>query len=628
MKNGYLKVAAASPSLVLANPMDNLGKLVGLVDEAERASVKVLVFPELAITGASAGDLFFSRTLQRRAGDALLSLAEATRGKDVLVFVGYPFLYQGRLYDTMAALKDGRILSFTVKTNLSVEQRRWFTPAPYENMSIDGIPFGSFIIHSYGRYRISAGFLNDLYAMSSPLSRLAGAGSVVFALAGYENETVTSAQENRKRLEAESGRLLSAGMLALSSEDESTGEGVASGQLAIVECGRILSSVDTSCGRLLVSEVDVDLLNAERIRSPYYAYAGENGTSDVQISFEETDTVLTRTFDRFPFIPSERVEMEQRCGKILELQAKALKRRVEHTHTKTLVVGLSGGLDSTLALLASVRTMDMLGRSRRDVLSITMPCFGTTKRTKGNAELLAEALGTSFEEIDIRKSVLQHFEDIGHSPDDLSVAYENAQARERTQVLMDKANKCSGLVVGTGDLSELALGWATYNGDHMSMYAVNASIPKTLIRHIVKYVADLGGPEAKVLNDILDTPVSPELLPAKDGLISQRTENIVGPYELHDFFLYHLVRYGFSAGKLFRMAHEAFEGQYGDDEILHWLETFLRRFFSQQFKRNCVPDGPAVGSVNFSPRGSFAMPSDSSSAAWLEEIEAIRSSKS
>lgn len=620
MKNGFLKVATASPSLHLADPMYNVEIMLRLVSQAEEKGVKVLSFPELSITGYSVGDLLFSRTLQRAAGSALVTLAEGTRGKDLLVLVGYPFFYQGRLYDTIAAIKGGEILSFTAKKSLSRSERRWFSPSPEKVLIIDGVPFGSNIIHSHGRFRISAGFHNDLYSLNSNLSLLSSSGANIFMLSGCECEYVTSARENERRCQSESARLLSAICLTLSSESESTNDGVSSGFNCIVECGRSLKRKDVSQDELVISEIDVDLLNAERIRSDYYEYRDNDEIRDVQIYFEEKDTELTRTFERFPFIPSDEKEKVLRCDKILEIQARALKRRVEHTHTRTLVVGLSGGLDSTLALLVCVKAMDMLDRPRKDVLAITLPCFGTTRRTKGNAELLAEALGVSFEEIDIKKSVLQHFEDIGQDKDDYSVTFENAQARERTQVLMDKANQCGGMVVGTGDLSELALGWATYNGDHMSMYSVNASIPKTLVRHVVRTVAEKGGPEAAPLLDILATPVSPELLPAKDGVISQETENIVGPYELHDFFLYYLVRYGFSSSKILRMARLAFAGDYDDSVIEKWLQIFLKRFFAQQFKRNCVPDGPAVGTVGFSPRGAYAMPSDSFSSAWLNEI--------
>ena len=378
---------------------------------------------------------------------------------------------------------------------------------------------------------------------------------------------------------------------------------------------------------LLTPEIDVDRLDEERRRENTFRLSYDPSYVTVDISFKKREMVLTRHIDAYPFVPSKEDERASRCEKILTLQALGLKKRVEHTNASKLVIGLSGGLDSTLALLVSVRAMDMLGRPRSDVLAITMPCFGTTKRTKSNAERLADALGVSFEQIDIRSSVLQHFKDIGQASTDLSVTYENAQARERTQVLMDKANQVGGLVVGTGDLSELALGWATYNGDHMSNYAVNASIPKTLVRHIVSYVADLGGAESDVLKDILSTPVSPELIPPKDGVISQVTEDIVGPYELHDFFLYYFVRFGFSPSKIYRLAIIAFRGSYSDDVIFKWLETFIKRFFSQQFKRSCLPDGPKVGSVTFSPRGDWRMPSDASSKAFLEDLYSVREKK-
>ena len=408
------------------------------------------------------------------------------------------------------------------------------------------------------------------------------------------------------------------------SEGESTTDMVFTGADIIAENGSILNQSSFSTGALTISEIDVSKLNEERRRTNTFKIVSDPGYVSVPFTLDMCDTVLTRRIDPYPFVPSDDESRARRAEKILTLQALGLKRRIEHTRAGKLVIGLSGGLDSTLALLVSVKAMDMSGRDRKDIIAITMPCFGTTKRTKGNAEKLAEALGVSFEQIDIKKSVLQHFKDIGQSENDFSVTYENAQARERTQVLMDKANQVGGLVIGTGDLSELALGWATYNGDHMSNYAVNASIPKTLVRHIVSYVASQGGKESKVLYDILSTPVSPELIPPKDGEISQVTEDIVGPYELHDFFLYYFVRFAFPPSKIFRLAKIAFAKTYSDDIIFKWLETFIRRFFSQQFKRSCLPDGPKVGTVTFSPRGDWRMPSDASPELFMEDLNRIK----
>lgn len=632
MRDGFIKVGAASPKLRVGDPAYNVGKMIELFRLAASYGVNVLVYPELSITGYTCQDLFLHETLIRKAVDALEEFANSTNGHDILSFVGFPLLHDGKLYNTAAAIQSGRILSFTAKTNLPAysefQEDRWFYPSPEEVTYVaSSVPFGNKIIHRYGNIAIAAEICEDLWVARSPSLSHAENGANIIVNLSASDEVIGKEEYRRNLVLMQSAKLISGYVYADAAEGESTTDMVFTGANIIAENGSLLNESNFSTGRLTISEIDVNRLEEERRRENTFRRSYDPSYVTVDISFKKREMVLTRHIDAYPFVPSKEEEKASRCEKILTLQALGLKKRVEHTNASKLVIGLSGGLDSTLALLVSVRAMDMLGRPRGDVLAITMPCFGTTKRTKSNAERLADALGVSFEQIDIRSSVLQHFKDIGQASTDLSVTYENAQARERTQVLMDKANQVGGLVVGTGDLSELALGWATYNGDHMSNYAVNASIPKTLVRHIVSYVADLGGAESDVLKDILSTPVSPELIPPKDGVISQVTEDIVGPYELHDFFLYYFVRFGFPPSKIYRLALIAFRGSYSDDVIFKWLETFIRRFFSQQFKRSCLPDGPKVGSVTFSPRGDWRMPSDASSKAFLEDLYSVRDKK-
>ena len=629
MKDGFIKVAAASPLLRVADPEYNVEKMLELFSLAHSFGVKILVFPELSITGYTCQDLFLSESLLKRSRKALNEYAEKTSYSDILSFVGYPLEYNGKLYNTAAAVKEGKIISYTAKTNLPAyaefQEDRWFTPSPDGVIMIDGsIPFGNRIIHRYKDIGVSAEICEDLWVAVPPSNSHASNGANIIVNLSASDEVIGKEEYRRSLVRMQSAKLLSGYVYADASEGESTTDMVFTGADLIAENGSILEESNFETGRLTVSEIDVSRLNEERRRTNTFRMQHDPGYAFVDISFYEVDTVLTRRIDRFPFVPSSDSDRASRCEKILTLQALGLKKRIEHTGSKALVVGLSGGLDSTLALLVAVKAIDMLKRPRKDILAITMPCFGTTKRTKSNAEKLTEALGVSFEEIDIRESVLSHFRDIGQSERDFSVTYENAQARERTQVLMDKANQIGALVIGTGDLSELALGWATYNGDHMSNYAVNASIPKTLVRHIVGYAASLGGPESPVLSDILNTPVSPELIPPKDGVISQVTEDIVGPYELHDFFLYYFVRFGFRPSKIFRLAQIAFDGIYANRVILAWLEIFLKRFFSQQFKRSCLPDGPKVGTVTFSPRGDWRMPSDAALSAFMEDLESVK----
>ena len=633
MREGFIKVAAASPSLKVGNPSFNKERIIDLMTEADRKGVKVLVFPELSITGYTAGDLFFQSALLESATEALLEIAEASAALDVLSFVGYPLRYNGKLYNTAAAVKGGRILAFVAKRNLpnysEFYEERWFTPSPKENLvleSEDGdILFGSRIIFSASfpsSLKIAAEICEDLWVPDPPSTHHAAAGATVLVNLSASDEIIGKSEYRRSLVSGQAARTVSAYIYADASEGESTTDMVFTGSNVISENGTILASVEYSCDSLLITEVDTDRLERERAARNTYM-TEEDGYDYIDIEFDEEETLLTRPIDPHPFVPSDEGRRRERCEKILTLQALGLKRRLSHTKSRKVVVGLSGGLDSTLALLVAVRAFDMLALDRKGIVAITMPCFGTTGRTKSNAEKLALAEGVDFRTIDIGESVKSHFRDIGQSMDDLSVTFENGQARERTQVLMDVANKEGALVIGTGDLSELALGWATYNGDHMSMYGVNGGVPKTLVRHLVRYVAETTSikEEAEVLLDILATPVSPELLPARNGEISQVTEDLVGPYELHDFFLYNMVRLSFSPGKIFRLASIAFSGIYDCETIYKWERTFIKRFFQQQFKRSCLPDGPKVGTITLSPRSDWRMPSDGDSEIWLKALD-------
>ena len=633
MRDGFIKVAAASPSLKVGNPSFNKDRIIKLMNEAEAKGVKILVFPELSITGYTAGDLFFQSALLESATEALLEIAEASAALDVLSFVGYPLRYNGKLYNTAAAVKGGRILAFVAKRNLpnysEFYEERWFTPSPKENLvleSEDGdILFGSRIIFSASfpsSLKIAAEICEDLWVPDPPSTHHASAGATVLVNLSASDEIIGKSEYRRALVSGQAARTVSAYIYADASEGESTTDMVFTGSNVISENGTILASVEYSCDSLLITEVDTDRLERERAARNTYM-TEEDGYDYIDIEFDEEETLLTRPIDPHPFVPSDEGRRRERCEKILTLQALGLKRRLSHTKSRKVVVRLSGGLDSTLALLVAVRAFDMLALDRKGIVAITMPCFGTTGRTKSNAEKLALAEGVDFRTIDIGESVKSHFRDIGQSMDDLSVTFENGQARERTQVLMDVANKEGALVIGTGDLSELALGWATYNGDHMSMYGVNGGVPKTLVRHLVRYVAETTSikEEAEVLLDILATPVSPELLPARNGEISQVTEDLVGPYELHDFFLYNMVRLSFSPGKIFRLASIAFSGIYDCETIYKWERTFIKRFFQQQFKRSCLPDGPKVGTITLSPRSDWRMPSDGDSEIWLKALD-------
>lgn len=636
MFDGFLKVACATPEIVVADCAHNAQKTIDLMEQAAKGGVKLLVFPELGLTGYTCGDLFFQSALIKAAECALLEVIDASETFDMVTVVGVPILNNHKLYNCAAVVSKGRLLGLVPKTHLpnynEFYERRQFTPAPEGTELIafggDMVPFGTdllFACDEMPEFSFACEVCEDLWAPCPPSTRHALAGATVIVNLSASDELVGKAAYRRELVTGQSARLVCAYLYADAGEGESTTDMAFAAHNLIAENDAIVAESLYETDALLTSEIDVQRLAAERRKMTTYPAADNADYLTVSFSLPLCRTKLTRSISRLPFIPAAKEDRAAVCEDILTIQAMGLKKRLAHSHAKTAVVGISGGLDSALALLVCVRAMDALGRPRTDIHAVTMPCFGTTVRTKSNAEALCTELGVTFSCVDIKKAVDQHFADIGHDPNCHNVTYENAQARERTQILMDIANMTGGMVIGTGDLSELALGWATYNGDHMSMYAVNASVPKTLVRYLVAYEASRSAPSAldAVLRDILNTPVSPELLPPSEGEIAQKTEDLVGPYELHDFFLYYGIRWTFSPAKVYRLACYVFDGVYEKPIILHWLKTFYRRFFSQQFKRSCLPDGPKVGSVSLSPRGDWRMPSDASAAMWLNEIEVL-----
>ena len=640
MQYGFLKVATATPTVKVADPAYNAAACAALTAEAAELGVKLLVFPELCLTGATCGDLYGHDRLLRGAMDALRGYAEETAAYDLVSVVGLPVAFADKIYNCAAVVSGGMVLGLIPKTRLSSSERRVFTPAPAQNLAVDCFGDGSFIqlgskqifvCNSLPSLRVGVELGGDLYATIPPSARLTSAGATVICNPTASPELVGAEEYRRMSVKDWSARALCGYVLADCGAGESTTDGAYGGHAVIAECGGILSErTPFADGQTLtITELDLERIAHDRRVSGFDTSAcGEVMENYFDLCVEDTE--LTRFIDAHPFTPADPVLRAHTCERILTIQANGLKQRITAAWAKKIVLGISGGLDSTLALLVMVRAMDLLNRPRTDIIAVTMPCFGTTVRTKTNATVLCEELGVDFRTVDIFDSVNQHFKDIGHDPAVRDVTYENAQARERTQVIMDIANDVGGMVVGTGDLSELALGWATYNGDHMSMYSVNGGVPKTLVRHLTAYVADCeeaaGNHKlAEALYDILGTPVSPELLPADEsGNIAQKTEDLVGPYELHDFYLYYLLRYGFTPAKLFHMAQYALGDTYDDATLIKWLETFTRRFFTQQFKRSCLPDGPAVFDVTVSPRGGWVMPSDASSALWMAEIREIK----
>ena len=636
MKQGFVKVAAVTPDIRVADVEFNKEQICRKTDEAAASGAKIIVFPELCVTGYTCSDLFTQEVLLDHAREVLTEIAAHTRDMDALVFVGAPLAVDGELYNVAAAMNHGKILGLTTKTFLpnygEFYEMRQFREGPEKAREIefDGemVPFGPKILFTAKQMEhliVAAEICEDVWSPVPPSIEAVREGATVIVNCSASDETIGKATYRDSLIEGQSARLIAGYIYSNAGEGESTTDLVFGGHNLIAENGTILAESKRFENGIIYSEIDVNRLMSERRKNTTFKTAKERTLTRVPFDIEITETELTRVFPSRPFVPSENRERAKRCEEILTIQAMGLKKRLEHTHAKCAVVGISGGLDSTLALLVTAKAFDALGLDRKHIISVTMPCFGTTDRTYNNACKMSLSLGAELREVPIAAAVMQHFKDIGHDPENHSVTYENSQARERTQVIMDIANANGGMVIGTGDMSELALGWATYNGDHMSMYGVNASVPKTLVRHLVQYYADTTDDKElqEVLYDVLDTPVSPELLPPKDGKIAQKTEDLVGPYELHDFFLYYFLRFGYAPSKIYRIAKYSFAGEYDDETIYKWLRTFCWRFFAQQFKRSCLPDGPKVGTVALSPRGDWRMPSDACVASWMRDLEQV-----
>ncbi len=675
MNNGFVKVAAATPKIKVGDCGHNALEICRLMDEVYKNGAQFVVFPELCITGYTCEDLFWQSTLIDNAKDKLADIVEHSKGMELIAIVGLPFLYCGKLYNVAAVVYNGEIKGMVPKSHIPnysefYEGRHFTSGKGLENRYIslgetkkgeylplnsssfytvvlnededeydseyddewdfdDEFVFGTKVLfkcENINNFTFAIEICEDLWVPNPPSISHALAGATVIANLSASDET-TGKDSYRKNLVAgQSARTVSAYVYADAGEGESSTDLVFAAHNMIAENGTVLAEAKRFNNETVYADIDLDRIAAERQRmSTFEPEQLMEYDEVVEIELEPKKTPLTRVIDKAPFVPTDNDERDKRCEEILMIQTMGLKKRLEHTNCKCAVVGISGGLDSTLALLVTVRAFDLLGLERKGIVAVTMPGFGTTDRTYTNAVSMIKTLGCDFREVNISEAVKLHFEQIGHNFDKHDITYENAQARYRTYLLMDFANEYNGMVIGTGDMSELALGWATYNGDHMSMYGVNAGVPKTLVRHLVKYYADTCKDKvlADVLRDVLDTPVSPELLPAKDGKISQKTEDLVGPYELHDFFIYYVLRFGFAPSKVYFLAKQAFEGVYDDEVILKWLKTFYRRFFSQQFKRSCLPDGPKVGTVAVSPRGDLRMPSDACVREWMNQLENV-----
>ena len=632
MKDGFIKVAAATPKIKVADPAYNTEEILKIIDETEKNGASILVFSELTISGYTCGDLFLQQPLLTECKNQLLRIVKATENKSMLVVVGCPIVIKQKLYNCAVVISDGSILGIVPKTHLpnysefyelrhftsgeGLEEDLWFGEEfGYVNVAVNQL----FKCKEIPELVVACEICEDLWVPLPPSTYHAMAGATVICNPSASVETTTKESYRRSLVSNQSARLLAAYIYADAGEGESTQDVVYSGHHLICENGSVLAEAKRFTNEIIYADIDVQKLAAERRKMTSFPGGQTDDYFEQEFSLEVKENKITRTFPKAPFVPDNQDERDKRCDEILSLQSMGLKKRLEHTNCKHAVVGISGGLDSTLAVLVTARAFDLLDIPRENLICVTMPCFGTTDRTYQNAVSLIKELGATLKEVRIEKAVRQHFADIGHDENNHDVTYENSQARERTQILMDMANQYNGMVIGTGDMSELALGWATYNGDHMSMYAVNCSVPKTLVRYLVLYYAETTENKklSEVLMDVLDTPVSPELLPPVDGVISQKTEDLVGPHELHDFFLYYMLRFGFPKAKLYRMAKLTFDGVYDDETIKKWLDKFYWRFFSQQFKRSCLPDGPKVGSVAVSPRGDLRMPSDASPTAWL-----------
>ncbi len=629
MKDGFIKVAAATPKVKVADPEYNTKEIIKIIRQAGDEEASLLVFSELVVSGYTCGDLFLQDPLLEESLKGLMEIKKETKGMDMVVTVGCPLVVEHKLYNCGVFLFDGRILGVVPKIHLpnygEFYEARHFAKGKREvkDILLDGehVPFGANILlecTNIPELTIAMEICEDLWVPLPPSTHHALAGATVICNPSASVETTTKEVYRSALVSNQSARLLSGYVYANAGEGESTTDVVYSGHHLICENGTVLAEAKRFVNDIIYADMDVKRLVAERRKMTTFFEEDSEEYRRVPFILPVKVNQITRKFPKNPFVPSSREEREKRCDEILSIQSMGLKKRLEHTNCTHAVVGISGGLDSTLAVLVTVRAFDMLDIPRENIICVTMPCFGTTDRTYQNAVSLIHELGATLKEVNIEKAVRQHFKDIEHEEDVHDVTYENSQARERTQILMDIANKYNGMVIGTGDMSELALGWATYNGDHMSMYAVNCSVPKTLVRYLVLYYAETVENKelSDVLMDVLDTPVSPELLPPVDGVISQKTEDLVGPYELHDFFLYYMLRFGFPKAKLYRMAKLTFAGDYDDETIQKWLDKFYWRFFSQHFKRSCLPDGPKVGSVAVSPRGDLRMPSDASVNIW------------
>ena len=643
MKFGYVKVAAAVPSVTVADCRFNAQQAEKMIAVAAGKGVQILVFPELNLTGYSCGDLFQQSLLLEQAEMALMQVMNNTRQLDIVSILGVPVRVSGVLMNCAVVIQKGKMLGIVPKTYLpnykEFYEQRWFASA--DTLAADtvirlcgqSVPVSAHLLFEASDVCFGVELCEDVWATVPPSSRLALQGAEIVFNLSADTENICKHSYLRSLLAQQSARCLAGYVFASCGFGESTTDVVFAGNALIYENGTLLAASERFSfeEQLVMSEIDVERLRGERIVNTTFA-AGVRACKDMPVKRVQAEFMpgreleLTRGVDPHPFVPAGGRLLDERCEEIFSIQVAGLAKRLVHTRCKTVVVGISGGLDSTLALLVCVKTFDKLGLSRKGIVGITMPGFGTTDRTYNNALSLMQSLGVTVKEISIKEACIQHFKDIGHDINVHDVTYENGQARERTQLLMDYANKVGGLVIGTGDLSELALGWATYNGDHMSMYGVNGSIPKTLVRYLVAWVAGSGvdAQSRDTLLDIIDTPISPELIPAdEDGNIRQKTEDLVGPYELHDFFLYYFLRFGFRPSKIFYLASVAFKGVYDGATVKKWLTTFCRRFFNQQFKRSCLPDGPKVGSVSLSPRGDWRMPSDASAALWLKECEEL-----
>lgn len=639
MKDGYVRVEVVTPDIKVADCIFNTEQICSRIDKAYDAQVSVIVFPEMSITGYTCNDLFLQDTLLSDAQKSLATITEYTKGKNMLTVVGLPFEYCNKLYNVAAVIKDGVILGLVPKKYIpnynEFYERRQFTEGFDKAVKVcvagQQTYMGSRILFrcsDFEKLVVGVEICEDLWTPLPPSVSHAMNGATLIVNPSASNETVGKEDYRRSLVTGQSARLVCAYAYASSGDGESTQDIVFGGHDIIAENGTLLAETSLFANNSVINDIDFDRINSERRRMSTFTSATDNDEyTVVDFSLAGTEyTSLVRFIDPHPFVPENEATRNKRCEAILSIQAMGLKKRLAHIGCKNVVIGISGGLDSTLALLVAVRAYGLLGLDMSGIHAVTMPGFGTTDRTYDNAVKMIKSLGCTFHEISIRESVTRHFEDIGHDINVHDVTYENGQARERTQILMDIANKVNGIVIGTGDMSELALGWATYNGDHMSMYGVNASVPKTLVRHLVRYYAEVLADStlAKVLYDVLDTPVSPELLPPdENGQIEQKTEDLVGPYELHDFFMYYILRFGIHPAKLYRIACAAFRPDYSEETILKWLKTFYRRFFAQHFKRSCLPDGPKVGTVAVSPRGDLRMPSDACARIWLKELDEL-----